>query len=628
MRHSSHTLAAALGATAAIALALPSSAQTLGCTTGGPGGAFPTSGTGGGGVYPGTLPPFELALPLAVTSLPAGATVVTEVVMHGLTHTWVADCQFVLTPPVGNPVNVFVRGNYTCDFGGDYTIHGECSGLGQALPAACSGTAIFPVGAYDQHFGVAGIAWPSGTAGIDNTSFYSVPAATGTWTLTIYDWAGADVGAITSWDICFGLPPALPAPSAAPTLTSPPNGGTASNPVSLVWSNVTCASGYDVDVDGTVYSTASPSYTASFAVGSHTWMARGKNSGGNGPWSGSQTFIVPNPPPPSVCITGGAGGAFPTSGSGDGTWPGTLPTYPLTAAHTLTVPAGATQIVAVKLNNIAHTWIGDLHVVLQEPVGGTKHTLFHRPVGGGPGLGTNCDLNGNYAIYETAGQAWPSVCPASGDIPPGDYNQDFGTWTSTVDSLNTPLSAIPVLAGSTGTWNLIIYDWAGGDIGSLTDFELCFDTVSSPTTFCPPQAPGTSNGCLPTISATAQPNTTHTSGCVITVSNVEGLKAGIVFYGLTAQSPIAWCGIAGGNSFLCIKAPTQRTGLQSSSGGTLNGCDGTLTLNWDTFQLTTIPSPLGNPWTAGDHAFVQGWFRDPPSCKTTFLSAALDMTYQ
>ena len=39
------------------------------------------------------------------------------------------------------------------------------------------------------------------------------------------------------------------------------------------------------------------------------------------------------------------------------------------------------------------------------------------------------------------------------------------------------------------------------------------------------------------------------------------------------------------------------------------------------------PSALGNPWTAGDKVYVQGWFRDPPACKTTSLSNAVELTY-
>ena len=58
----------------------------------------------------------------------------------------------------------------------------------------------------------------------------------------------------------------------------------------------------------------------------------------------------------------------------------------------------------------------------------------------------------------------------------------------------------------------------------------------------------------------------------------------------------------------------------------MNLCDGALVLDWNAFQIAT-PTASGNPWTAGDKAWIQGWFRDPPACKTTFLSQALEVTY-
>ena len=128
---------------------------------------------------------------------------------------------------------------------------------------------------------------------------------------------------------------------------------------------------------------------------------------------------------------------------------------------------------------------------------------------------------------------------------------------------------------------------------------------------------------MPTISATGNPNVAHSNSCVITVANVEGQKSGLVFYGLSPASGTPWC--FGGNSFLCVKAPTQRT-LSQNSGGLVGNCNGSLTLDWNAYQLAN-PTALGNPWSAGGKAYAQGWFRDPPSCKTTFLSEALDMTY-
>jgi hypothetical protein len=76
---------------------------------------------------------------------------------------------------------------------------------------------------------------------------------------------------------------------------------------------------------------------------------------------------------------------------------------------------------------------------------------------------------------------------------------------------------------------------------------------------------------------------------------------------------------------LCVKAPTQRTGVQNS-GGTLNACNGTMTL--DVFNyLTNHPTALGNPFSAGQNAYFQGWYRDPPSPKTTSLTDGLQVTF-
>jgi hypothetical protein len=266
-------------------------------------------------------------------------------------------------------------------------------------------------------------------------------------------------------------------------------------------------------------------------------------------------------------------------------------------------------------------------VVLEDPAG-TQHLIYQNDNGSFCG-GCPDDLNGDYEFVDInngqspcGGPASPFVCGV-GFIPAGTYKQEFGAWpTGSAGVVNTPIESIPMVAG---TYTLKFYDWCiFADSGSFTSWELCFDTPGGPVSFCSPQAPGTSHSCIPTISATGNPNVAHSNSCVITVANVEGQKSGIIFYGLATAGANPWC--LGGNSFLCVKAPTQRTGTQNS-GGTANLCDGTLTLNWNAYQLAT-PGSLGTPWVAGDKAYVQGWFRDPPACKTTFLSQALEMTYQ
>jgi hypothetical protein len=147
--------------------------------------------------------------------------------------------------------------------------------------------------------------------------------------------------------------------------------------------------------------------------------------------------------------------------------------------------------------------------------------------------------------------------------------------------------------------------------------------AAAPTAYC---TAGTStNGCVPSISATDQPSVSQATTCVIDVTGVEGQRSGILFYGIdnSGFAPLPWG--SGGASFLCVKPPTQRTPAQSS-GGTVAACDGALTLDWNAFQ-TSFPGSLGNPFSPGDKVYVQGWYRDPPAVKTTNLTDAVELTY-
>jgi hypothetical protein len=145
---------------------------------------------------------------------------------------------------------------------------------------------------------------------------------------------------------------------------------------------------------------------------------------------------------------------------------------------------------------------------------------------------------------------------------------------------------------------------------------------TTPTNYC---TAGTStNGCAATLSATAQPSASLSTSCVITAANVEGVKAGLLFYGIdnTGFTPLPWSTTS--TSFFCVKAPTQRS-FQQNSGGTAGLCDGQLVLDWNVFQ-NAFPGALGTPFSAGDKVYVQAWYRDPPAPRTTNLSDALELT--
>jgi subtilisin-like proprotein convertase family protein len=180
-----------------------------------------------------------------------------------------------------------------------------------------------------------------------------------------------------------------------------------------------------------------------------------------------------------------------------------------------------------------------------------------------------------------------------------------------------------------GTWRLELVDTVGGFTGTLVRWDLSLTTylpyVPPPVVYCPAAGPS-AGGCQPTIAATANPDVAQANACVISILNVDGQRSGIIFYGAQGPTLKSWCSGGAGNSKMCVKAPTQRTNTQST-GGTLNQCDGALGLDWNVWQLAH-PGALGNPWFAGSQAHVQGWFRSPADCKTTFLTPALELTYQ
>ena len=127
----------------------------------------------------------------------------------------------------------------------------------------------------------------------------------------------------------------------------------------------------------------------------------------------------------------------------------------------------------------------------------------------------------------------------------------------------------------------------------------------------------TSSGCVPLMNGSGGPSATALSGFTLGVTQLEGQKQGLIFYGVSGRALAAW-----GSSFLCVKSPTQRMSVLNS-GGTAGACDGLLSEDWNAF-MTAHPGALGSPRSAGQALQAQGWFRDPPSPKTTNLSNALE----
>jgi hypothetical protein len=225
-------------------------------------------------------------------------------------------------------------------------------------------------------------------------------------------------------------------------------------------------------------------------------------------------------------------------------------------------------------------------------------------------------------------------------------NIGFANWGNTTPTLAVDLVIDQVLTQTVGTpfdlaYGLTTTGSGAGNLGEVPspppsdylvatiEWELPpgyqitsvrgWSSASSPQAYC--TAGTTTNGCVASIAGTGTPSASSGAGFTISASDVEGAKQGLFFYGLdnSGFTPSPW---GASSSFLCVKAPTQRTAAQST-GGTDGLCDGALFLDWNAF-VAAHPTALGNPFAAGQHVFAQAWFRDPPSPKTTNLSDALE----
>ena len=123
-----------------------------------------------------------------------------EVVLTGLTHTWVGDLQLTLTGPDGTVMSLFDGigsvGNGgagdSSDFGGDYTIVDGGADLWAAAAAGANADVIAPGAYFATDLDNNALSFAATFAGKDTA---------GDWTLSHFDRAGGDTGAFTGWTL-------------------------------------------------------------------------------------------------------------------------------------------------------------------------------------------------------------------------------------------------------------------------------------------------------------------------------------------------------------------------------------------------------------------------------------------
>lgn len=164
--------------------------------------------------------------------------------------------------------------------------------------------------------------------------------------------------------------------------------------------------------------------------------------------------------------------------------------------------------------------------------------------------------------------------------------------------------------------------WAGGNF-SEAGGALSSNLARWGRTCCPPTIVcsngASSAGCTPTISFTGAASASGATNLAVQALSVDGQRSGLFFYGVSGSLAQPW----NATSSLCVKAPTQRTRLQSSQ-GSVGQCDGAIQFDWNSW-FTSHPGSLGSPFAAGDQVVLQGWLRDPASPKGSHLTSALSI---
>ncbi len=310
----------------------------------------------------------------------------------------------------------------------------------------------------------------------------------------------------------------------------------------------------------------------------------------------------------------GPGGAIPDAGGV--TW-NTAPTA--TLSSTVSVNYNVTGITAVKLNGLAHTWRGDVHVYLTNP-GGSRFNVIVRPGWTGTGFGDSGDfVSGNYSIVDSGGAA---LNQGAVNINGGTYNQFLnsgaGMWTSgTFAIANSPLSGI---TGSKGTWQIDVVDWAGSDLGSMTGWTLEGNDVSGFNNFCDPgtggviacpcgNAPsGANRGCNnfgalsggATISASGNASVAADT-LVLTATGENNTALTVFVQGDTTAPP----GIIFGAGVRCVANPLLRLYTGSASGGTISRPSGADP------SISARSAALGDTIPSSGTRYYFTYYRDP-----------------
>lgn len=172
--------------------------------------------------------------------------------------------------------------------------------------------------------------------------------------------------------------------------------------------------------------------------------------------------------------------------------------------------------------------------------------------------------------------------------------------------------------------------WFGGYPGNpFASFYMrmgsagsCAGCTGAPSTYC--TAGVSTGGCSPTLSLSGTPSLSQNAPpALITASNVQAARNGLVFFGLNSDSTVF---SPGSSSFLCVKAPLVKGTLRSASPLGTSGCVGVLSENLNGVLAANGCVFFGQQIFAGTKVFAQCWHRDPLAPGTGTLSNGIEVS--